>query len=167
MKKKETKKKKAGAPTTYKKKYCEEIIKFFDIEPYELKERTRTNKDGSSFTYEEEVPNDIPFISAFARKIKVHKDTLYEWRKVHPEFSDSFKIAKDLQKEILVVNGLRGLYKGSFPIFTAKNILGWRDQVDHKLGGDKDNPIQIDVHRKEISEMSLDDKYKELAKLKT
>ena len=64
MKKKEIEVKKVGRPTTYKPEYCQMLIEHMN--------------GGYSF-------------ESFAGLIGVNKDTLYEWEKVNPEFSDSKK----------------------------------------------------------------------------
>ena len=55
----------AGRPTLYRPEYCDEVIKLM--------------KEGFSF-------------AACAGAIGVSRDTLYEWTKVHPEFSDTKSI---------------------------------------------------------------------------
>lgn len=54
-------------PTAYLPEYCERVIEL--------------GKQGKS-------------VVQMACALEVHKDTLYEWAKVHPEFSDAFTRAK-------------------------------------------------------------------------
>lgn len=119
-----------GRPTKYLSKYCDEIVTFFEREPYREVEVVHTNKDGSKWSTFEDKPNDLPFLSDFAHSIGVNSDTLVEWSKVHAEFSVAYKKAKALQESMLATNGLRGLYAQPFAIFTAKNIAGWRDRTE-------------------------------------
>ena len=58
--------KKAGAPTKYRERYCEDVIDHM--------------AGGLSF-------------ETFAAVINVNVDTLYEWAKVHPKFSEAKKNA--------------------------------------------------------------------------
>jgi len=126
---------KEGRPTKYKPEYCQGIIEYFDIEPYREVEETITFKNGDTKTYYKNVANDLRFFSAYARSIGVAHETLREWRKVYPEFSVAYKAAKGLQKEHLIANGLQNTFAQPFAVFTAKNILGWRDKsdVDHSI----------------------------------
>lgn len=128
-----------GRPSKYDPKYCQELEDFFDIDPYREVTDVYTYKDGTTKETVKLLPNDMPFIRDFAKKIGVNSDTLYEWAKHHPEFSDSLKAVKQLQEKILVINGLNGCYNSTFAIFTAKNVIGWRDQtqIDHTTKGDK------------------------------
>lgn len=70
----------------------------------------------------------------FARDIRVHKDTLYEWAKVHPEFSDAFKKAKDYCEahwEEWLVNNLdnKNVNAGLVKLFMT-NRFGWTDKKE-------------------------------------
>jgi hypothetical protein len=58
---------KRGQPTKYDSKYCDELIKHME--------------SGLSF-------------ESFAGVISVHRDTLYEWAKTHPQFSDAMQIGR-------------------------------------------------------------------------
>ena len=107
-----------GRPTKYKEQYCEDIISFFD------RPLTRINGNGK------EVGCDFPTFPKFAADIRVHKYTLIEWTRVHPTFSDSYDIARQLQENILVTNTMNGHYPQAFAIFIAKNTTDMRDQTD-------------------------------------
>lgn len=60
-----------GRPTTYKKEYSEQLIEHM----------------GKGLSFE-----------SFAGVCRVCKDTLYEWEKVHSEFSDAKKIGLELNR---------------------------------------------------------------------
>lgn len=73
---------------------------------------------------------------SYAAVIDVNSDTLYEWAKVHPEFSEAKKVAydKSLRKfEQIGMAAMLGKIKGfqaSVWIFTMKNRFGWSDQPE-------------------------------------
>ena len=123
-------KNKGGRPSKYNPKYCEEIIEFFDEKPYRVEYVEVTTAMGSTYKKRNIIPNDLKFLVDFADKIKVSYVTITRWCKEHIEFCNAYKEAKELQERKLVVNGLNGSWQASFAIFTAKNILGWRDKVD-------------------------------------
>lgn len=120
----------AGRPTDYRPEFCEMIIEYFDVEPYREVGRTKTNKDGSEYTYYEDKANDWPTLAGFAAKIGSHRESLNNWAKQHDEFFDAIKKAKEIQEQILVTNALKGLYNPTFSIFAAKNIFSWKDKQD-------------------------------------
>lgn len=59
---------------------------------------------------EEAIPEnmEIPTVEGIALKLGINRDTLYEWAKVHPEFSDTLDKLKMLQKKYLINTGIFG-----------------------------------------------------------
>lgn len=95
--------------------------------------------------FTEEIANGrLPFLSKFARlQAMVCEDTAIEWCKEHPDFSEAYKIAKNMQKEFLIQGGLEGKLNSSSWIFTAKNIAGMRDQTETIFPDKEGNPQEI------------------------
>jgi hypothetical protein len=99
----------AGRPTEYEKEYCEMLI--------------------------EHMANGLSYES-FAGKLRVCRDTLYNWEKLFPEFSYSKKVGKEaslLKWEELGLAGVEGkIEKFNAPtyIFTMKNRFDWRDKTE-------------------------------------
>lgn len=122
-----------GRPSKYRKKYCDEIIAFFDVEPWELREVILTLRNGTTIEKDERYPTRLPTMERFAHTIDVNTDTLVEWAKVHPEFSAAYMRAKQLQKDILIENGLQGAYNGPFAIFVATNFTDMRQKNETDL----------------------------------
>lgn len=98
---------KTGRPTKYKKAYDAKIVEFMG--------------KGKSLTQ-------------FAASISVCKDTVYQWLKVHPSFSDAFKLAKTkcearwqdkLEDFMLDTKCNSPLIKLWFA-----NMFGWSDKVE-------------------------------------
>lgn len=142
-----------GRPTKYDPKYCEELLAFFDVDPWTLEEKVMTRRDGSEVSEAVRLPTRLPTFERFAHKIGVHVDTMIEWANkkdeagnlVHPEFSEAYKRAKQLQKDLLVENGLQGLYNTPWSIFLAKNITDLRDKQEHEHTGKDGAPIVFDI----------------------
>jgi hypothetical protein len=97
---------KTGRPSLYKPEYCELLEGHM--------------KSGLSF-------------EAFAGVVGVSRDTLYEWKKVHKEFSDTIKRSVEcslLFWEKMGIAGMTGQIKGfsaAIYCFNMKNRFGWRD----------------------------------------
>lgn len=123
MAKKEIKKRPAHRPSLYDEKYIDEMLEYFSIEPYEI---SPTGKRQAT---------DIPTFAGFCSKIGIHRETLLNWTEVHEKFFDAYKKCKDLQEQWLAVNGNAGLINPAFAIFTAKNILNWRDKKEIEVSG--------------------------------
>lgn len=101
-------KKKAGRPTKYKATYPVDLLAHF-------KDKAAEDK--------------FPTLAGFAVEIGVCRDTLHEWASAHPAFSDAYKRTKDFQEVALVDGAMSGKFNPAFSIFTAKNVLGWRDAL--------------------------------------
>lgn len=119
-----------GRPTDYDQKYCEEIIKYFNIEPHFETPVEKQLKNGTVTTSVKFIASDLPTLAGFASKIGVCRDTLNEWETKYPEFSDAIKRCKSFQENILVTNALKGSYNPTFSIFFAKNNMNWKDKTE-------------------------------------
>ena len=126
-----------GRPTDYNPKYCQMLLDYFNVKPY--KENHLGKLEASDFKSP----------AGFAISIGVHRETLLNWSKQYPEFFDAYKRAKDYQENFLVVNGMRGLINPAFSIFTAKNVLNWRDKKDIEVA---ENPLA------KVSDFDLDER---------
>ena len=97
--------KKTGRPTTYREEYCEQLINYM---------------------------RGVNSFESFSDVIGVHRDTLYEWCKVNPLFSDARKRGREgLQRglENISKDLMTGKSKGNAAalIFFMKNTTNWRD----------------------------------------
>lgn len=114
-----------GAPTKYDPKYCEEMISYFNTAPNKL--LTESGKL---------VPNELPTLRKFAKKIGVDKKTLLNWAEVNKEFFHALEACKEAYKEFLIENGLLGLYNSAFAVFVAKNTTDMKDKVETEHSGE-------------------------------
>jgi len=108
-KKKIKAKSKGGAPTKYKKEYCKGVIDYLS--------------KGKSITQ-------------YASSLMVHKDTVYEWAKVHLEFSDALKLGRQLSEAYWQDKLADDMYDTSInsPLYKLyfANRFGWSDKVETK-----------------------------------
>jgi hypothetical protein len=120
----------AGRPTSYEERYCDLLIEHM----------------AKGFSFE-----------SFAGLIGVSKDTLFEWNKVHKEFSDSKKIATEkcrvfwenialeniINRETMVrdqdgnITQTKTALNSSVWIFNMKNRFKdeWRDKQETEVSG--------------------------------
>jgi hypothetical protein len=134
-----------GRPTSYKDEYVDQLIEFFDTSVYSVK--TTYDKDGNEKT--EKILNPFPTLARFATKIGVTRETLHDWATLktpegelrYPEFAYAYKRAKDFQEALLVEGAIGGMYQANFSIFTAKNVLGWRDKTEQEITGKDGAPL--------------------------
>lgn len=167
---------KGGVPTKFKPIYSKMIVEHFSGDPYkkELMEKSeeffqskgkeKQKLKRKSYKYKH-MPNKLPTLFGFARKVGVAYTTVYQWamkgeddslkedkekddikkyteeekkeREQHRthihEFHNSYKEAKELQKEFLMSLGLAGVTPSGAYIFTAKNVTDMRDKQEVDL----------------------------------
>lgn len=111
-----------GQPTKYKHEYCEMLKKHME--------------EGLSF-------------ESFSAVIGVHRDTLYEWGKKQPDFSDAIKKGRDgllLFYERLGRSAMAGKIKdfnATAFIWMTKNMLNWREKQNIEHSGIPENAPTI------------------------
>lgn len=87
-------------------------------------------------------------LTAAAASLGFHRDTIYDWAKKNPIFSDALKLARGkrvlhLEKELLdAAEGPRVTAR----IFALKNAdpTEWREKVDHEMTGKDGGAIQTE-----------------------
>ena len=134
-----------GRPPKYRDEFAEQLIEFFKQPPT----REVVVKDAKGNETTQILPGFFPTLARFATNIGVCRDTLHDWSVAknldgslkHPRFSDAYKIAKSLQEANLVEGTITGAYNSTFAIFTAKNVLGWRDKVEQEITGKDGAPL--------------------------
>lgn len=131
-----------GRPTEYKPEYCQKLIEYFSVKPYELKKKQIVTKSGEVCEIEQEVANDMPTLAGFAIQVGVDRHTLAKWAKKHTDFGAAYKMAKEFQENYLVKNGMKSLIHPVFSIFVAKNVIGWRDKVE--INEEEENTLEFE-----------------------
>lgn len=151
-----------GRPTKYDEKYVDDLIVFFENfvdEPF-TKEIIREEKSfydadhgggvKSSNVEYKFVSKRLPTLFGFARKIGVDYTTVYRWANgrdgkqpakgdpdrrpyKYPEFRKAYNMHVAYQTEFLTAIGLGGIAPAAAYVFTAKNVLGWRDAMDQRF----------------------------------
>lgn len=132
-----------GRPTSYDPKYCEDIITFFNRPAFVETTDVYTYKDGTTKETMRRLPNVLPTLERFAADLGVARSSLYEWAKVHKEFAEAISVAKEMQKDMIMTNGMLGLYNSPFAIFVAKNVTDMRDSHDVTSGGEKVSGVVV------------------------
>ena len=112
-----------GNNTKYQPSFCQELLTFFNGAAFTITEVQK--RDGSISLLE--TACELPTFAAFAKKINVTCAELRAWEEEYPDFKYACEQARDRQGNILIQNSLRGNYASSFAVFTAKNLLGWKD----------------------------------------
>lgn len=111
----------AGRPTKYDESFIEEVDVYI-------------KKDLAN--------DDLPTVYGLALHLNVNRDTLFEWAKVYPQFSDSLKKLNDIQANSLINKGLRSEYNATIAKLMLSANHGMKERVDTTTN-DKDLPTPI------------------------
>lgn len=122
-----------GRPSSYRPEYCDLLISFFRIDIEKEVEVVKQDKDGKPVTVTETVVNRFPTLERFADTIGVSAQTLRNWTEAHADFDFAYRRSRDLQVALLVEGGMGGHYESRFAALAAKNLIGWRDQVEQTV----------------------------------
>lgn len=85
---------------------------------------------------------DLPTVYGLALHLNVNRDTLFEWAKVYPDFSDSLKKLNDIQANNLINKGLKNEYNSTIAKLMLSANHGMKERVDTTTN-DKDLPTPI------------------------
>jgi hypothetical protein len=113
-------------PTTYDPTYCDRVVEY--------------GKAGKSVAW-------------IAAELDVHKDTIYEWMKVHPEFSDAMTRARlhaqkwweDAGQDGLLMKPGEGSFNASVwsRSMAARFPEDWRESKGVELTGRNGGPVEV------------------------
>lgn len=133
--------------SVYEPEYCQALIKFFDIEPWEIKKTihydTKRDENGERIVLwvdEKRIYTRMPSLYKFAKKIKVSYRTLYYWfdenhTSYHEDFAEAWETARQIRKEWLIDVGLSGLSPSNSFKFVAVNCTDMSDKNETEHSG--------------------------------
>lgn len=91
------------------------------------------------------------YMEQLAHHLGIVHETLLEWEKEHPEFSEAVKKVRHSCKrriaDLLDAHAYGGIEKGngSVAIFIAKNVLGWRDRSEVEQTVKQTQEISVNI----------------------
>lgn len=153
---------KFGRPTKYKKRYCRDIIAYFDV-PYFVKKKVVKIVKGKPIECGVEVPNRIPLFDGFCREIGISQRTLLNWIEKYDDFFLAYERAKGLQKEMLVYLSINNYLNPTYAIFLTKNITDLKDKVETDItsAGEKVESVNLSSVLAELKNKSVDELQRE------
>jgi hypothetical protein len=119
-----------GRPTEYRPDICKRVEQY-------LEER----KDTVDILGEQKLTIvrtvNLPTIEDLANYLGIHKDTIYDWEKKYPEFSDVITRVRQEQASRLINNGLSGSYNPQIAkVLLTKHGYVEKQELDQKVTGD-------------------------------
>lgn len=130
-----------GRPTKYKKVFCDKLIAFFDIEPWQEREIPHYKAGMVVWTDIKILPVRMPTLRRFAKSINVGIRTLYDWldsshRSFKEDFSHAFTHAQEIRKDWLIDAAISGAVPPASFKFIAVNVTDMRDRQDFEHSGE-------------------------------
>ena len=119
-----------------------------------------------------ELSNQGKCIAQIARKWNVHRDTIYEWSKKHPKFSDAIKKGKEIceawymdvgQSAMIgqaIVDGKAIRMNNTLFVWMTKNLFKWTDKME--VQGSPPPPPAAPTEEPEVRRQRLRDKIRKL-----
>lgn len=136
-----------GRPTDYSDKVLKAAKKYLkECEDEPVQETIGLSAKGTEL-YKNKLNVNLPTIEGLSAYLKVNRDTLYEWAKIHKEFSDTLEDIKAEQAKRLINSGLSGDYNSTIAKLILSSNHGMREKtdVDHTSKGEKISGINYIV----------------------
>lgn len=135
----------------YKAEYTNQLIDYFSEPPTRVEYIERYDKAGNVTEREPVVLGaDYPTFEGFAIKIGVTARTLENWAARYPTtFGRAYERAKDVQKNMIIVNALGGRYNGNFAKFVASSQFDMAEKEKHEVSGAEGWNVVVKVERDE------------------
>ena len=121
----------AGRPTKYNDKILEKAEQYL-LECVDTTEQVVTGESEKFTSYKEKIKVNLPTIEGLAVYLNIHRDTLYQWEKEHPDFSDIIERLRGSQIKSLVNNGLSGDYNPTIAkVLLSKHGYSEKQEIQH------------------------------------
>ncbi len=121
-------------PSKYSQKYVKRAKRYIkECEDEQIQVVKQRNEEKGYEMFDNKLKVNLPTLEGLALYLKVHRDTINDWRTKYEEFSDVISELMQKQASMLLSKGLSGEYNSTI----AKLILskhGYRDKVDVKMG---------------------------------
>lgn len=151
------KSKKVTAPVGRPTKYLPAVLRLADeyialcVDEYSDYHKTQGLTSNS---YERKIKVNLPTFEGLSLFLKVHIDTVQEWRSKHTEFSVTCRRIEALQKERLLSGGLSGDYNPMIAKLVLSANHGMKERVDNTTD---DQPLPAPVTVNNFKNLSDDE----------
>jgi len=86
-----------------------------------------------------------PLLERFAAERGYPAEYFSRWAKRNETFRQALLIFKNIQRANLIEGAVSFKYQPLMTNNTLKNVTDWTDKQEHKILGDKDNPLKWDI----------------------
>ena len=121
----------AGRPTIYEESTCDKAMAYIDS-CEDAEEQVISGQSEKATFYQQKLRVNLPTIEGLALYLKTHRDTLYEWEKQHPQFSDILAYLRHKQLVMLINKGLSNDYNHSIvKVLLSKHGYTEKQETEH------------------------------------
>lgn len=118
-----------GRPSKYDPAFIHKAQDYLD-DCQDTEDEFHKTRGEKSDSYDRIVEVNLPTIEGFALYLGVNKTTLYEWEKIHPDFSNALDKIRIEQHKRLVNHGLAGDYNPVITKLILMNNHGMKERSD-------------------------------------
>lgn len=141
------KKKLDGRPTTYREEYLTRIDEYLEQNKDEYTHLIKSETERGYTTYENKLRVNLPSKEKYAKWLGVAIQSMYEWEKKHPNFSEALKKILVEQKHRLIDMGLSGDYNSTIAKLMLSHNHGMHEKTEQE---NTNNNINIEVDSENI-----------------
>lgn len=140
-----------GRPTSYNPEIPAKAQEYLDA-CVDTEKQVITGESEKFTTFKEKTVVKLPSIEGLARYLGISKDTIYQWEKIHPEFSDVLHALRSEQADRLINMGLSGDYN---PVISRLLLTkhGYAERTE--VGGPDGKAIITETHVKIIRDKAI------------
>jgi hypothetical protein len=123
-----------GRPTSYDPAFIDKIDEYL-AQCKDIEDEFHKTRGEKSDSYERLVRVKLPSRDGFSLFINVSRDSLHQWSKDYPDFSDALDDIDRAQKIALLDNGLSGTYNPTIAKLGLSANHGMREGTDLTSNG--------------------------------
>lgn len=133
MTKTETKENKLGRPSGYDPIFCDKVDDYLqeNQDSYERIIESVNEKTGKE-AFKNQIKVKLPTMKGFAKYINVPERTLYDWKAIHPEFSQSLEKIKTEQHDRLINMSLGNEYNSTISKLILSSNHGYAERTKNE-----------------------------------
>jgi hypothetical protein len=133
---------KVGRPSEYKPEYCQKVDEYLQSRQDEdVKVVKQASIEKGYEMYDTKLKVKLPTIEGFALFIGVNKTSLYEWEKIHDEFSNALGKIRTEQQQRLLDKGLSGEYNSTIAKLVLSANHGMSEKTIQEVTGKDGEPL--------------------------
>lgn len=119
-----------GRPTKYSQKILDLTYKYIEMcEDETIQETVGLSAKGTEL-FKNKIQVKLPSVEGLAYYLHIDKTSIYEWEKLHQEFSHALSELRAKQANVVLNKGLSGDYNPTIAKLILSNNHGYKERTD-------------------------------------